>query len=220
MAIPEMDDLAMVDTEDKLSEDMDDADDLFWKGVVKPGEPLIASRIEQYFLRITNACLGPDIQKNTRTCLTVVQASDEESEAPGVICTLKNDYENHPLNLLVSDDVQFSVSGENVSPVYLVGYLAPAEKYSVNPFDLGDDIDDMGDEQMMDDEEDVEMGDKQIRKLLQANRKRKLHEMEKDESQLAGEGEEESLVSAQKKTKDSTRRKQSDPSTSGRKKQK
>jgi len=96
-------DSPLADSDENLSDVDDNSIDLFWKGVVKPEVPLVVSRMEGYFLRVTNASLGPDVQTNTRSCLTVVQASDEESEKPGIICTLKNDYENHPLNLLLTE---------------------------------------------------------------------------------------------------------------------
>jgi len=128
---------------------MNDTLDLFWKGTAKPNEPLLVVPVEDYFVRITNASLGPDANKNTRTCLEVEQASDEPSEVRGIICTLKNNYENHQLNLIVTEDLQLSVAGDNPSPIHLVGYLSPREQYlSENPFDMGDDL--------MDEEDEIE----------------------------------------------------------------
>jgi len=168
-----------------------DGIDLLWKGVVKPDEPLVASGVDKYFLRITNASLGPDVQKDTRTCLLVVQPSDEESEAPGVICTLKNTYENHQLDLLVSGDVQFQVSGKNPSPIHLIGHLSPAEQHVAdNPFD-------MEDEDEPTEEELGEMDEQTKKQLLkQLGRKRRFDEMEDANSE-----EEESPAAAQKKQK-------------------
>jgi len=116
--------------------------DLFWKGVVRPGKDLLVSGVDAYFLRITNASLGPDVKKDTRTCLTVLQQEDGESST-GVICTLKNTYENHKLDLLVSGDVRLQVSGKNASPIYLVGHLSPSNQHVVeNPFDIDEDEED------------------------------------------------------------------------------
>jgi len=201
MTSAEMNDTSMAEIDDEQS--VMNGLDLFWKNVVKPNEPLMVAPIEDYFVRITNASLGPDVQKNTRTCLTVVQASDEDTDAPGVVCTLKNTYENHQLNLLVSDDIQFSVAGENTSPIYLVGYLTPAEKHaSENPFDMDDDLEEADE---MTEEELNEMDNKTKQKLL-AGRKRKLNEMEKDTlGGLEAENEEKPL-SAQKKTKNYKRK--------------
>lgn len=169
-----------------------DRQDLLWKGVVKPDEPCLASGIDKYFLRITNASFGPDVKKDTRTCLTVIQASDEESDAPGVICTLKNTYENHILNLLVSGDVQFQVSGKNPSPIYLTGYLSPAEQHmSENPFVMDDD-----DEPTEEELEDMDIETKK-QLLQQLGRKRKLAEMEDN---LEGD-DEDKAPTAQKKQK-------------------
>jgi len=187
----EVDESPLADAEDSLSDVNEPSIDLFWKGVVTPEEPLVASPMEGYFLRVTNASLGPDVKTNTRSCLTVVQGSDEESETPGVICTLKNDHENHSLNLLVTDQTQFALSGTNQSPVYLVGYFSPAEKHvSENPFDM-DDLEEMGDDEPT--EEELEEMDNQTKRKLKdmMSRKRKLAEMEKDTtSKMTGEKEE------------------------------
>jgi FK506-binding nuclear protein len=193
MTTNELEDNSMEDEEDNMSEMDENSIDLFWKGVVKPDEPLVASRVEDYFLRITNACLGPDAQDNTRTCLTIVQGADETSEPPGVICTLKNNYENHQLNLLVTDDVQLSVTGDNASTIYLVGYLSPAEQHLGDNLDLDDELEDMEDESELA-EELKELGGKN----KQAGRKRKLAEMENEESDVV---DEEKVTSAQKKQK-------------------
>jgi len=124
--------------------------------------------------------------------LTVIQASDEESDAPGVICTLKNTYENHILNLLVSGDVQFQVSGKNPSPIYLTGYLSPAEQHmSENPFVMDDD-----DEPTEEELEDMDIETKK-QLLQQLGRKRKLAEMEDN---LEGD-DEDKAPTAQKKQK-------------------
>ncbi|ETO31949.1 hypothetical protein RFI_05168 [Reticulomyxa filosa] len=157
--------------------------DLFWKATVTE-EGLVVSRVENYFVRITNASLGPDAQKNTRTFLQIVQAGDDDNESPGIICTLKNGYETHPLDLLVteklvflsqkiktkqnkynpfpfpSDDVQLTLKGENLSPIHLVGYLSPAEQY------IGDDSLDIDDEDFADAEEaDEEAIEEELKKL-------------------------------------------------------
>jgi len=206
MASAELDDVTQ---DDELSDGP--GMDLFWRGVVKSDEPLVASPVNDFFLRITNASLGPDVQKNTRTCLQVAQQTDDDSEPPGVICTLKNNYENHALNLVISDDVQFTVAGENPSPIYLVGYWTPGEKYigdAGNPFDMADDMEDMEDDDELTEEEMQDLNNKTKQKLLQlaGSRKRTLNEMEKDVAPELMAEDEQDLTSAQKKTKDYNRK--------------
>ncbi|ETO30179.1 hypothetical protein RFI_06939 [Reticulomyxa filosa] len=176
--------------EEILSEEIEDAEetaiDLFWKGTVKPGEPLVVSNVEEYFVRITNACLGPDSVKGTRTSLTITQQSDENDESPqelsrkNVFFTCLLDTNN------TTESVQLNVSGEKPSSVYLVGYLSPADQFiGEAPFDLGSDIEDVDD--------DVEMEESSaVKKQGNAGRKRNLSEVG---------GNEEATQSAAKKQK-------------------
>jgi len=181
--------------EDDISEDMDTSIDLFWKGTVKPDEPLTVSGVEDYFVHITNASLGPDAKENTRTSLGV---TDEESENPSIVCTLKNNYENHQLNVLVTASTQFCVLGTNPSPIYLVGYLSPAEQYiSENPFDMGD-LEGMEEDEEVEDAENELQQFPKSKQQAKLGQKRKLTEMV--ESEVAGENEKQ-LASANKKQK-------------------
>lgn len=181
--------------EDILSEDMVSAVDLFWKGTAKPNEPLIVSRVEDYVVRITNACLGPDANKNTRTSLEVVQSNDETADAPGIICTLSNNHENHQLNLIVTETIQLAVSGEKPSPIHLVGYLSPAEQYvGENPYDLGSDLEDID----VDEADEEEIKQLTAKKPQGAGRKRNLSEMGEGEPQ---DEKKEPVSSASKKLK-------------------
>jgi len=93
------------------------------------------------------------------------------------------------------------VSGTNQSPVHLVGYFSPMEEHVTgSPFDMGDDLEEIGDDELTE-EELAEMDDQTKHKLLQnmMGRKRKLAEMEKDiESRMTTENETEPITSAKK----------------------
>jgi len=178
--------------DDNSSGDMNiDTPDLFWKATVMPNEELEVGPVEDYFVLITNACLGPDANKNTRTCLEVAQSSDEPSETKGIICTLKNNYENHQLNLVVNEDLRLSVAGENPSPIHLVGYLSPPDKYlNENPYDIGGDLMGEDDDEMVDEDAEMEM----IKQGVKASSKRKF-------AAVGESDEKESIQPASKKQK-------------------
>eukprot|EP01083_Nonionella_stella_P074261 201367_1 len=125
-------------------ESVSDHDELpiFWSMKLVPNEEELIEEPHMigHMIHITNACFGPNINKNTRT-LVMVETSDDSEAAP--ICVLNEKNESAALDLLINDAAILHLAGTNVSEVYLTGYLVPEfndesdDELSENYFDDG-----------------------------------------------------------------------------------
>lgn len=87
--------------EDMEMDAMEDDASLFWSMKLEAGaEQLIEQpHIPGYMINITNACFGPEIEKNTRTLVMIETGQDEEAVP---ICILSAKQENIKLDLMIN----------------------------------------------------------------------------------------------------------------------
>ena len=87
----------------KAMEDMEmyESEPLFWSmKLVGDEEELIQPpHIPGYMIHITNACFGPQINKNTRT-LVMIETSEDDEAVP--LCVLSAQNENVVLDIMIN----------------------------------------------------------------------------------------------------------------------
>eukprot|EP01084_Bolivina_argentea_P021907 40713_1 len=99
-------------------DEYDEYQQLFWSISLNPNKKTEVKELTKYkecIIHITNACFGTNITNNSRT---IVMANDTP------ICVLSNENENQSLDILFkSNKTILSLSGQNISNVYLTGYI-------------------------------------------------------------------------------------------------
>ena len=94
--------------------EIDDPQPLFWSMKLVPDQEQLIQEphIPGYMIHITNACFGPQINKDTRTLVMIETSEDDEAAA---LCVLSARNENVVLDIMINgmfDELSlFSVQG-------------------------------------------------------------------------------------------------------------
>eukprot|EP00483_Globobulimina_turgida_P010539 UN10560 len=109
---------------------------LFWSMSVMPNKQTVIKELceseRMAVLQITNACFGASVENDTRTFITV-----KSSDTNIPLCVLSEFHQNQTLHLLFRSvkpkkPIFLMTNGENVSPVYVTGYIQYLDNYYYN----------------------------------------------------------------------------------------